>query len=134
MNYYLNNGFYGLFFDHELHEFHEFFIQSELWGKFEVHLLACDGMDEGNGLRLEIETVSLRAIEFIAFDGTAEAVGMGAVHSQLMRAAGVGPEGEESVTGGWFFCYTSQNTVFGDGAFATLKVDDLTRTVHGVAE
>ena len=99
-----------------------------------MHLLACDGMDERDGLCLKIETISLCAIEFIAFDGTAEAVGMGAVHPELVRTAGVGPESEESVTGGRFFCYTSQNTVFGDGAFAALKGDDLTRTVHGVAE
>ena len=60
-----------------------------------MHFLACDGMDEGDGLGLEIETVSLRAIEFIAHDGTAEAVGVGAVHPELVRTTSVGPEGKE---------------------------------------
>ena len=93
MNYYLNNGFYGLFFDHELHEFHEFFIQSELWGEFEVHLLAGDGMDEADGLGLEIETVSLRAIELVTHDGATQAVGVGTVYAQLMGTPGLRVEG-----------------------------------------
>ena len=56
-----------------------------------MHFLACDGMDEGDGLGLEIETVSLRAIEFIAHDGTTEALLMGTVHPELVRSASVGP-------------------------------------------
>ena len=72
-----------------------------------MHLLAGDGMDETDGLGLEIEAVCLCAIEFVAHDGTAEAVGVGAVHPELVRTSGMGPEGKESVTGGRFFCYIS---------------------------
>ena len=60
-----------------------------------MHLLAGSRMDETDGLCLEIETVCLCAIEFIALDGTAKTVGMGTVHPELVRTAGVGPEGEE---------------------------------------
>ena len=60
-----------------------------------MHLLACGGMDEADGLRLEIETVCLCAIEFIAHDGTAKTVWVGAVHPELVRTTSVGPEGEE---------------------------------------
>ena len=60
-----------------------------------MHLLACCGMEERDGLRLEIETVSFRAIEFIAHDGTAKTVGMGAVHPELVCTSGMRPEGEE---------------------------------------
>jgi hypothetical protein len=110
-------------------------------------------VDEGDGLSLEIETVSLRAIEFIALDGTAEAVGMGAVHAELVGTAGMGPEGEEgepppappeegSACGGVFRqallplgkVGRGQHSVLCDGAFAVLEVDDLSRTVHGIAE
>ena len=60
-----------------------------------MHLFAGGGMDEGDGLRLEIETVCLCAIEFVALDRTAETVGVGTVHTELVRTAGVRPEGEE---------------------------------------
>ena len=60
-----------------------------------MHLFAGGGMDEGDGLRLEIETVCLCAIEFIAHDRTAETVGVGTVHTELVCTAGVRPEGEE---------------------------------------
>ena len=63
-----------------------------------MHLLACSGMDERNGLRLEIETVCLCAIKFIAHDRTAKTVWVGAVHPELVRTPGVGPEGEERPT------------------------------------
>ena len=49
-------------------------------GQLKVHALARGGMFKGDGLRLEIETVGLCAIEFIAQDGTAKAVGVGAMH------------------------------------------------------
>ena len=60
-----------------------------------MHLFACGRMNEADGLCLEIETVCLCAIEFVAHDGTAEAVGVGAVHPELVRTTSVGPEGEE---------------------------------------
>ena len=63
-----------------------------------MHLLAGSRMNETDGLRLEIETVSLCAIEFIAHDGTAKTVWVGAVHTELVRTAGVGPKSEERPT------------------------------------
>ena len=52
----------------------------KLGGQFEVHLLPRSGMYEADGLRLEIETVGLCAIELIAHDGTAQALFVGTVH------------------------------------------------------
>ena len=63
-----------------------------------MHLLACGGMDETDGLCLEIETVCLCAIEFIANDWTAKTVWVGAVHSKLVCTSGVGPKSEERPT------------------------------------
>ena len=63
-----------------------------------MHLLAGSRMNETDGLRLEIETVCLCAIEFVALDGTAKTVGMGAVHPKLVCTAGVGPKSEERPT------------------------------------
>ena len=60
-----------------------------------MHLLAGSRMNETDGLRLEIETVCLCAIKFIAHDGTAKTVWVGAVHTELVRTAGVGPKSEE---------------------------------------
>ena len=53
-----------------------------------MHLLAGSRMNETDGLRLEIETVSLCAIEFIANDWTAKTVWVGAVHSKLVCTSG----------------------------------------------
>ena len=63
-----------------------------------MHLLACGGMDETDGLCLEIETVCLCAIEFVAHDRTAKTVGMGTVHPELVRTSGVRPKSEERPT------------------------------------
>ena len=60
-----------------------------------MHLLAGSRMNETDGLRLEIETIGLCAIEFVAHDRTAKTVWVGAVHTELVRTAGVGPEGKE---------------------------------------
>ena len=60
-------------------------------GQLKVHALARGGMFEGDGLRLEIETVGLCAIEFIAQDGTAKAIGVGTMHPQLVGPARMGP-------------------------------------------
>ena len=49
-------------------------------GQLKVHALARGGMFEGDGLRLEIESVGLCAIEFIAQNGTAKAIGVGTMH------------------------------------------------------
>ena len=63
----------------------------ERTGELEVHPLARDGMFEGDGLCLEIQAVGLLAVELVAEDGTAETVGVGAMHAQLMGSAGMGP-------------------------------------------
>ena len=60
-----------------------------------MHLLAGSRMNETDGLRLEIETVCLCAIELVAHDRTAETVGVGTVHTELVCTASVRPEGEE---------------------------------------
>jgi hypothetical protein len=72
---------------------------SERIGQFEVHPLARCGVYEGDGLCLEIQTVSLPAIEFIAEDWTAETLGMGAVHAKLMGPSSVWPKGKEGHRG-----------------------------------
>ena len=72
-------------------------IVKRIW-QFEVHTPFCHRVNEGDGTGLKIETVTAMAIEFVAEDGTAEAVLVGAVHAQLMGAPGVWPEGEEGET------------------------------------
>ena len=43
---------------------------------------------------MQVETVGLLAIELVAQDGTAETVGVGTVHTQLVGATRVGIEGD----------------------------------------
>jgi hypothetical protein len=44
---------------------------------------------------VQVETVGLLPIELIAQDGTAQPVLVGTVHPQLVRAAGMGVEGDK---------------------------------------
>ena len=64
----------------------------ELTGQLKVHLTSCCGMDETDGLCLEIETVALGAIELVAQDGTAKTLFMGAMHPQLVGATRMRPK------------------------------------------
>ena len=85
-----------------------------------MHSFIGDGMDERDSLCLEVKTVALRAVEFVALDRTAYAVRMGTVHSQLVRTAGVRPEGDER---------RGKDPILRDGTFAMLEVDNLSRTI-----
>ena len=57
-----------------------------------MHPFACYGMDEGNGLCLKLEAVSLVTVHFIILDWTAKSVWMGTMHSQLVGSPSMGPE------------------------------------------
>ena len=78
---------------------------------------------------MQTEPFGLVAVEFITNDGTTETIGVGTVHTQLVGAAGVGIEGEESppVSG-------IKHLIFRHSRFAMAVVHHLARTVDGVAE
>ena len=57
-----------------------------------MHSFACGGMNEGDGLRLQIKAICLVAIQFITHDRTTKAVRMGSVHPLLMRPSGMRPQ------------------------------------------
>ena len=60
-------------------------------GQLEMHAFVRQRVDEGDGLRLEIQTFSFPTIEFVTKNRTAKAFVMGAVHAQLMRPSCVWP-------------------------------------------
>ena len=70
-------------------------MMSEWWRRDEVHLLACDRMPEPYLCSMEHEPLALGAIEFVAYDGASESIGVGAVYAQLMGAACLRIEGYE---------------------------------------
>ena len=78
-----------------------------------MHSLTCNGVGEFYLVAVQTESFGLVAVEFIADDGTAQAIGVGTVHAQLVGASRVGPEGEEGLSP--LFC---QYPILGDGAFA----------------
>ena len=45
-----------------------------------MHAFVCRGMDESDGLCLQIETIGLFPIQFVTYYRTPETIGMGAVH------------------------------------------------------
>ena len=59
-----------------------------------MHFLTRCGMDESDGLGLQLQTISLPAIEFITKNGTAQTIGMGTVHAQLVGPSRMRPKGE----------------------------------------
>ena len=61
----------------------------------EVHLFTRYGMAEPDFSGMEHQSVALRAVEFIANDGTSQAVGMSTVDAQLVGAACLGIEGND---------------------------------------
>ena len=97
----------------------------EVGGLAECHCRAGAGVDEGEALGVEVEAVGGYAVEGVAQDGCAEAVGVGSVYTELVGAPCLGEE-EDTV------CV--EHLVVGDGAFAVLKVDDLAGTVEGIGQ
>ena len=53
------------------------------------------GVGEGDALGVEVHSVGLAAVEFVADDGAVEAVEVGAMDAELMRAARGGVEVDE---------------------------------------
>ena len=72
------------------------------------------------------------AIQFIAQNRTAEPVGMGTVHPQLVRPSGMRPERQERHKRTVPLC--RNHPILGDGALAVLIVHHLTGAVDGIAE
>ena len=107
-----------------------------------MHSLSCDGMDERDGLRLQIQTVSLVAIKFIAQDGTAETLGVRTVHAQLVGPSRMRPQREACHRShptpfptprgeglGWGDCH---NAVLRNRTLTFLMIDHLTGAIHGI--
>ena len=86
---------------------------------------ASSGMDKFQAVGMEVEAVGEVAVELVAEDGAAQTVGVGTVHAQLVGAPCLRIEGDAVV---------ADDLVVGDGWLAALVVDDLARTVDGVAE
>ena len=63
-------------------------------GQTKGHSLTRHRVGECYSVAVQTEPLTLSSIEFIADDGATETVGVGAVHAQLVGAAGVGIEGE----------------------------------------
>ena len=59
------------------------------------HFFARDGVGEGDAFGVEVHTVRLAAVEFVADDGAVEAVEVGAMDAELMRATRGGVEVDE---------------------------------------
>ena len=55
-----------------------------------LHHFSADGMAELEGFGMEVEAVRWLSVEGIAYDGAAQAVGVGGVHTELVGAAGLG--------------------------------------------
>ena len=85
-------------------------------------------VDKGDSLRLQVETVSLPSIEFIAHNRTTQPIAMGAVHPQLVGSPGMGPERQEREL------RSAKDPVFSDGALAVLIIHHLTGTVHRITQ
>ena len=60
-------------------------------GQLEMHAFVRQRVDEGDGLRLEIQTISFPAIKLVTQNRTAKAFVMGTVHAQLMGPSCVWP-------------------------------------------
>ena len=60
-------------------------------GQLEMHAFVRHRVDEGDGLRLEIQAIGLSAIELVTQDRTAKAFVMGTMHAQLMCPSCVWP-------------------------------------------
>jgi hypothetical protein len=74
---------------------------------------------------MEHQSFAFGAIEFVANDGTPQAVRMSTMNAQLVSAPCLRIKGDkEGVIG--------KELVVGDGAFSMLHIDHLPRTVHGV--
>ena len=58
-----------------------------------MHLPFCYGVTEPYLGSVEVESVSLRAIELVTHDGATQAVGVGTVYAQLMGTPGLRVEG-----------------------------------------
>lgn len=68
---------------------------SKWWWRDKMHLPFCYGMTEPYLGSVEVEAVSLGAIELVTLDRTTQAVGMGTVDAQLVGAPCLGVEGDE---------------------------------------
>ena len=81
-------------------------------------------MDEFYLFGMEVKAVGTGAVKDVAFDGTSEAVWMGAVDAELMGAAGLGIELDAVLVG---------EDVVGEGGLAHAVVDHLAGGIEGIA-
>ena len=98
-------------------------VGSERWRRADRHGLARDGVDEGDGLRMQVEAVAAMTIKRVAEDGTAETAAVGAVYAQLMGASRERMQLHAVVAG---------HAVSGVGVLAFGVVYPLSRTVIGI--
>ena len=98
-------------------------------GQTKGHSLTRHRVGECYLVTMQTEPFGLVAVEFIADDGATETVGVSTVHAQLVGAAGVGVEGEESppVSG-------IKHLIFRHCRLAPLVVHHLAGTIHRVED
>ena len=88
-----------------------------------MHGFGGDGVVEPDFCRMEQQTFTFGAVEFVTNDRAAQSVGMGAMDAQLMGAPRLRIECHQVV--GYHF-------VVSDGTFAVFQVHNLSWTVHRV--
>lgn len=88
-----------------------------------MHFVASDGMPEPYFGGVEHQTVCLGTIELIAHNRTTQAVGMGAMDTQLVRATRLRIEGDE---------LRVEKLVIGYCPLTMLHIYYLPRTIHRV--
>lgn len=90
---------------------------------FKVHFLPCYGVFEPYFSSMKHQSFALVSVEFIAYNGASEPVGVSTVNAQLVGSSGMGVEGYEVV---------GDELIVGDGLLAVFHVHHLPRPVHGV--
>ena len=91
--------------------------------RFYFYFLSRERMKELNPQSVEIESVGWPAVEVVATDGPAEAVGMGTVYTELMSAAGQRTE---------FHYMLAKRSVQRYGILSVSRVNLLERTVRQI--
>ena len=81
-------------------------------------------MDKLHTFGVQVEPLRTRAIEVIAFDRAVQAIGMSAVHAQLMRSPRMGKERNARFSACSLLYFVLRNSFF-----TMLKVYNLSRSV-----
>ena len=85
----------------------------------------CDGVCQFQIFGVQVQTVGWMPVEYVAENGTAQAVRMGAMHPQLVGTSCVWIE-TDAIYSDYF--------IVGDSWFAMFVVNYLSWTIDGVAE